>query len=160
MKTRRPNIYCREPHFCRQQEQMCGQRQSSHTPNSTTARRNWRRRLHSSCRLDSQCNSDRDVPRHSKDFSFSVFSTHYTTLHHTHTHARARARTHTNTHTLYSLHYTHIHCILYITHTLYYLHIHTRSRGHMRKCTYVRSHALVRTDDSFKILLWDFVTKT
>ena len=53
LKTRWPNIYCRDAHFCRQQEQMCGQRQSSYTPNSTAARRNWRRQPQSSCRLDS-----------------------------------------------------------------------------------------------------------
>ena len=29
-----------------------------YTPNSTAARRNWRRRLHSSCRQDSQCSGD------------------------------------------------------------------------------------------------------
>ena len=34
LKTRRPNKYCRDAHFCRQQEQMRGQRQSSYTPNS------------------------------------------------------------------------------------------------------------------------------
>ena len=39
---------------------MCGQRQSSYTPNSTAARRNWRRQAHLSCRLDSQCSDDRD----------------------------------------------------------------------------------------------------
>ena len=61
LKTRRPNIYCRDAHVCRQQEQMRGQRQSSYTPNSATAAgRNWRRQLHSSCRLDSQCSGDRD----------------------------------------------------------------------------------------------------
>ena len=44
LKTRRPNIYCRDARFCRQQEQMCGQQQStSYTPNSTAARKNWRR---------------------------------------------------------------------------------------------------------------------
>ena len=60
LKTRRPNIYCRDARFCRQQEQTCGQRQSSYTPNSRAVRRNWRRQLHSSCRLDSQCSSDRE----------------------------------------------------------------------------------------------------
>ena len=30
-------------------------------PNCTAARRNWRRQLHSSCRLDSQCSGDREV---------------------------------------------------------------------------------------------------
>ena len=60
LKTRRTNIYCRDSNFCRQQEQMCGRRLSSYTPNSTAARRNWRRRLLSSCRLDSQCRSDRE----------------------------------------------------------------------------------------------------
>ena len=40
-------IYCRDTRFCRQQEQTCGQQQSSYTPNSTAARRNWRRRPHS-----------------------------------------------------------------------------------------------------------------
>ena len=60
VKTRRPNIHCRDAHFCRQQEQTCGQRQSSYTLNSTVARRNWRRRLQSSCRLDSQCSGDRE----------------------------------------------------------------------------------------------------
>ena len=59
LMTRRPNIYRRDAHFCRQQEQLCGQWQSSYTSNSMAARRNWRRQLHSSCRLDSQCNSDR-----------------------------------------------------------------------------------------------------
>ena len=29
-----------------------------YTPNSTAARRNWRRQLHSSCRQDSQCSGD------------------------------------------------------------------------------------------------------
>ena len=47
-------------HFCRQQEQLCGQRLSSYTPNSTAARRNWRRQLHSSYRMDSQHSSDRE----------------------------------------------------------------------------------------------------
>ena len=60
LKTRWTNIYCRDSNFCRQQEQVCGQRQSSYTPNSTAVMRNWRRRLHSSCRLDSQCHSDQD----------------------------------------------------------------------------------------------------
>ena len=60
MKTRRLYIYLRDAHFCRQQKQTCGQQQSSYTPNSTAARRNWRRRLHSSLRLDSQCSDDRD----------------------------------------------------------------------------------------------------
>ena len=36
------------------------QKQSSYTPNCTAARRNWRRQLHSSCRLDCQCSSDRE----------------------------------------------------------------------------------------------------
>ena len=39
---------------------MRGQRQSSYTPNSAAARRNWRRQLHSSCRQESQCSSDRE----------------------------------------------------------------------------------------------------
>ena len=60
LKTRRPNVYCRDAHFCRQQEQICGQRQSSYTPNSRAARRDWRRRPHSSCRLDSQCSGHRE----------------------------------------------------------------------------------------------------
>ena len=60
LQTRRPNMYGRDARFCRQQEQLCGQRQSTYTPNSTAARRNWRRRLHSSRRLDSQCSSDRE----------------------------------------------------------------------------------------------------
>ena len=34
LKTRQLNIYCRDAHFCRQQEQMCGQWQSSYMPNS------------------------------------------------------------------------------------------------------------------------------
>ena len=38
----------------------CGQRQSSYTPNSTAARRNWRRQPQSSCTLDSQCSGDRE----------------------------------------------------------------------------------------------------
>ena len=54
------NINCRDAHFCRQQEQMCGQQQSSYTSNSTAARRNWRRQLQSSCRLDSHCSGDRE----------------------------------------------------------------------------------------------------
>ena len=54
------NINCRDAHFCRQQEQMCGQQQSTYTPNSTAARRNCRRQLHSSCGLDSQCSGDRE----------------------------------------------------------------------------------------------------
>ena len=58
LKTRRLNIYCRDAHFCRQQEETCGQRRSSYTPNSTAARRNWRRQLHSTCRLGSQCSGD------------------------------------------------------------------------------------------------------
>ena len=61
LKTRRPNIYCRDAHLCRQLEQTCGQQQS--TPNSTAARRNWRRQLHSTCRLDSQCSGDREEKR-------------------------------------------------------------------------------------------------
>ena len=48
---------------CRQQEHMCGQQQSSYTPNSMAARRNWRRRPQSSCGLDSQCSSDREEKR-------------------------------------------------------------------------------------------------
>ena len=36
---------------------MCGQRQSSYTPDSTAA---GRRQLHSSCRLDSQCGDDQE----------------------------------------------------------------------------------------------------
>ena len=39
---------------------MCGQQQYSYTPNSTAARRNWRRRPHASCRLDYQCSGDRE----------------------------------------------------------------------------------------------------
>ena len=43
LKTRRPNcrdvlrvcMYCRDAHFCKQQEQMCGQQQSSYTPHQT-----------------------------------------------------------------------------------------------------------------------------
>ena len=46
LKTRRLNVYCRDAHFCRQEDQMCGQWQSSYTPNPTTARRNWTRQLH------------------------------------------------------------------------------------------------------------------
>ena len=60
LKTRRPNRYCRDAHFGRQQEQTCGQQQFSYTPNSTAAGRNWRRQPHSSCRLDSQCSGDRE----------------------------------------------------------------------------------------------------
>ena len=60
LKTRRPNISCRDAHFCRQQDEICGQRQSSYTPNSMAARSNWRRWLHSSCRLDSQCSGNRE----------------------------------------------------------------------------------------------------
>ena len=36
---------------------------ATYTPNSTAAGRNWRRRPHSSCRLDSQCSGDRDENR-------------------------------------------------------------------------------------------------
>ena len=53
-KTRRTDKYWRDAHFCRQQEQMC------YTPNSTAARRNWRRQIHSYCRLDSQCSTSSD----------------------------------------------------------------------------------------------------
>ena len=64
LRPRRPDgrtyTACRDAGFCRQQEQMCGQQQSSYTPNSTVARRNWRRQLHSSCILDSQCSGDRE----------------------------------------------------------------------------------------------------
>ena len=60
LKTRLSNICCRDAHFCRQQEQMCGQQESSYTPNSTAARRNWRRRPQSSCRLDFQWSADRE----------------------------------------------------------------------------------------------------
>ena len=60
LKTRRLNIYCRDTHFCRQQEQTCGQQQSSYAPNSTAAKRDWKRQPHPSCRLDSQCSGDRE----------------------------------------------------------------------------------------------------
>ena len=60
LKTRRPNIYCRDARFCRQQEQTCGQRQAGYTPNSTSARRNWKRWPPSSCKQDSQCSGDRE----------------------------------------------------------------------------------------------------
>ena len=63
LKTRRPNIYCRDARFCGQREQTCGQQQSRYTPHSTAARRNWRRQLHSSCRLDSQCSGHREEKR-------------------------------------------------------------------------------------------------
>ena len=33
---------------------------TTYTPNSTAARRNWRKQPYSSCRLDSQCSSDRE----------------------------------------------------------------------------------------------------
>ena len=65
------NIYCRDARFCRQQEQTCGQRQSSYKPNSTAARRNWRRRLHSSCRLDSECSGDREEEEEEGCFALS-----------------------------------------------------------------------------------------
>ena len=56
-RSRKPDrrTYCRDSRFCRQQDKTCGQTLSSYTPNSTAARRNWRRRPHSACRLDSQC---------------------------------------------------------------------------------------------------------
>ena len=38
----------------------CGQQRSSYTPNSTAARRSWRRWPHLSCSLDSQCSSHRE----------------------------------------------------------------------------------------------------
>ena len=62
-KTGRPKTYCRKSCFCRKQDKMCGQRQSSYTPNSTAARRNWRRRPQSSCRLHSQHGSDWEEER-------------------------------------------------------------------------------------------------
>ena len=52
------HMHCLDARFCRQQEQTCGQQQSSYTSNSTAARRNGRRRPLSSCRLDSECNGD------------------------------------------------------------------------------------------------------
>ena len=60
LKTSWPNIYCRDARFCRLQEQTCGQRQSSYTPNSTAVRRNWKRWPPSSCKQDSQCSGDRE----------------------------------------------------------------------------------------------------
>ena len=42
-------------------EKMCGKQLSSYTSNSTAARRNWRRRPHSSCRVDFQCSGGRDA---------------------------------------------------------------------------------------------------
>ena len=50
----------RYAHFCRQQEQTCGQQQSSYTLDSTAARMNWKRQQHSSCILDPQCSGDRE----------------------------------------------------------------------------------------------------
>ena len=58
LKTRPLNMNCLDARFCRQQDKMCDQQQSSYTPNSTAARRNWRRWPLSSCRLDSECSSD------------------------------------------------------------------------------------------------------
>ena len=58
LKTRPLNMHCLDARFCRQQEQTCGQQQSSYTPNSTAARRNRRRWPLSSCRLDSECSGD------------------------------------------------------------------------------------------------------
>ena len=54
------HILQRCPLLQRQQEQTCGQQQSSYAPKCTAAKRNWRRRPHSSCRLDSQCSGDRE----------------------------------------------------------------------------------------------------
>ena len=68
LKTRRPNMYCRDARFCRQQDKTCGQRQSSYTPNSTAAGRNWRRRTYSPCRLDSQCSSNREEEEEEERF--------------------------------------------------------------------------------------------
>ena len=48
------------PASARQQEQTCGQRQSSYTSNCTAARRSWRRQPRLSCRPDSQCSFDRE----------------------------------------------------------------------------------------------------
>ena len=50
----------RDGHLCRRHNNMCGRQQSVCTPSSTAARRNWRRRPHSSWRLDSQCSGDRE----------------------------------------------------------------------------------------------------
>ena len=73
LKTRQLNKCCRDARFCRQQEQTCGQRQSSYTPNSTAARRSWKRRPHSSCWLDSQC--DRGEERRRRGHSVLQLTT-------------------------------------------------------------------------------------
>ena len=43
-----------------QTKETCGQRRSIYTPNSTAAGRNWRRQIHSTCRLYFQCSGDRE----------------------------------------------------------------------------------------------------
>ena len=55
-----PNSWtlCSDAHLCRRHNKMCSQQQSVCTPSSTAAKRNWRRRSHSFCRLDSQCSGD------------------------------------------------------------------------------------------------------
>ena len=62
LKTRRPNIYTAEMPVSAdgKNKRVANGSPCSDTPNSTTARRNWRRRPHSSCRLDSQCSGDRE----------------------------------------------------------------------------------------------------
>ena len=44
-------MYCREAPCCRQRDKTYDRQQSSWLPNSTAAKRNWRRRPPSSCRL-------------------------------------------------------------------------------------------------------------
>ena len=58
LKTRQLNMYSRDACFCRKQDKMYGQQESSYTPNSKAEGRNWRRWPHSSCRLDFQCSGD------------------------------------------------------------------------------------------------------
>ena len=53
-------------------KRVSGQQQSSYTPNSATARRNWRRRPHSSCKLDSQCSGD---PEEKKKLHYNLLVT-------------------------------------------------------------------------------------
>ena len=108
LKARRLNIYCRDARFCGQQEQMWPTAVQLHTKLYGS-----REELEKTATfiLQTQCSGDREVPRRSKDFRFSVYTTH-------------------------------THCILYNTHT--YTHAHTGTHWWL----------------SFKIMLWDLVTKT
>ena len=88
------------------------------TPNSTAARRNWRRQPHSSCGLDSQCSGNQEEEElYIYIYIFLTLSQHE----HMHEHTCTQTHMHTHTHTR-----THTH-----THT----HTHTRARAHTQTIT-------------------------